>query len=82
MARRTAALYDETTIVSRQESDRLEALRLAPYAVREAASTWSELGGLSTPITPTGVIPEPGTLALLGLSGGVFLPRRLLRRPS
>ncbi|MCX6998383.1 MAG: deoxyguanosinetriphosphate triphosphohydrolase [Kiritimatiellaeota bacterium] len=38
VARSTAALYDETVIVSRQERDRQEDLLLAPYAVREAAS--------------------------------------------
>jgi hypothetical protein len=47
-----------------------------------SASTWQQLGALTTPLTATGgAVPEPSTWALIALGGAaLFLSRGLLRR--
>jgi hypothetical protein len=39
-----------------------------------STSTWSQLGGLTSPYSSSGtaVVPEPGSFALLSLSAGIF----------
>jgi hypothetical protein len=48
-----------------------------------SASTWQQLGALTTPLTATGTtVPEPSTWALIALGGAALILSRGLLRPA